>query len=908
MSQNHIIEIECPKCHRNGQFTVWDIMDTSTEPGLREKVFDGSAFVYTCPNCGKRLLMPYSSLYIAPSYQTAIFFDFNSPDDYDYHPLKLSHSTLIGLEGYTLRYVMGLNKLREKIQILEAGLDDVAVERMKYMIAHNSSSKFVGKNYDIFFDNADHDDKDGGEYGSITFTLVDDKGETYDGKFPIELYYEQCLAVKLDPRMRVDGCISVDSGWISRQFKSGHEDKKEIRYRRPMKKQGYYEVECGIKHNIQRPDGTLVLREWPQDVYDIDSSGFFIFGNTIARTKTTPTRYMRGIAHINGDVIFPPIFERVYEFDKENGWYGEIGTKPYILSQNGSVIDPEGTHLPQKIEIDDKSFLESLANWVLPGLQFFYRDTDAIDDASLYYQKGQTLRAGFFVDVTTKLLKPLHKARFIIASAHAALLFEMKGLVRENPDVERWNLTTLHFNSYFKVMDVYKTPSCTQVFLLHIPPSAALLLGDTDLNFIDQATGDKQFLSALARQSLDEKLRMDYHPRPFDETLCKRMEAPVGLDADMKPYPLAPAPESGEVAALSRLIHKLAKDEDIEYKTKIKDNFNWKGPKGTVCEGCIYTRGIPENATGCGRLFKKSFRERVIKGQCEFYKTSLGKPSLFEKKRIEETKKELERKSKQNGSFAVTLLKDFIREKLDGDMDKLKDYDLHSLKDDRKYGDSDFARADIVRAIASLVFGDVWPGLNFDAIDNYAYWPSVICDNTRLLGARILYLYYKGLESWGAPKALQDKALKYGKRYYSLGDIIVWPNKYNEKKSLTTYFQSYKFRGYMDQYLTAIYNVMISQQKVDLNLKALFYKNRKVMGQYQGADGFKRLVNALMLDDFVDADGKPLTVFPGVWSYMKGLDQQTYFKAVEQYLDFCDGFISRRADKMMIKLKAILLD
>lgn len=883
-------------------------MDTSIRPELRGKVFDGSAFVYTCPDCGRRLLAPYGTLYIAPRYQTAIFFDFYRPDDYDYRPLNLSHSTLVGLKGYTLRHVMGLNKLREKILILEAGLDDVAIERMKYMIAHNSSPKFVEKDHEIFFDNVDPDDKDGGEYGTITFSLVDYNGVTYNSKFPMELYYEHCLAVKLDSRMRVDGCVSIDNGWIGRQFKSDHEDKKEIRYRRPMKRQGYYEVECGIKHNIMRPDGTLVLKEWTHDVYDIDSHGYFIFGNTIAKTKTTPTRYLRGIAHINGDIIFPPIFEKVYEFDEENGWYGEIGTKPYILTQNGSVIDPEGAHLPQKIEIDDKSFFESLLNWVLPGLQFYYRDTDAIADASLYYQKGQTLRAGFFVDVTTKLLKPLHKTRFIIASAHAAQLFEMKGLVRENPDVGRWNLTTLHFNSYFKVMDIYSTPQCTQVFLLHIPPSAALLLGDTDFNFIDQVKGNKQSLTDLARQSLDEKLHMDYHARSFDDALCKRMEAPIGLDADMKPYPLAPAIESGEVAALSRLVHKLAKDEDIEYKTKIKDNFNWEGPKGTVCEGCIYTRGIPENGTGCGRLFKKSFRERVIKGQCEFYKTSLEKPSLFEKRRIDETKKELERKAKQDGSFAISLLKDFIREKLDGDINKLKDYDLHSLKDDRKYGDTDFARANVVRAIISLVFGDVWPGLNFDAIDNYEYWPSVICDNTRLLGARILDVYYKGLERWGAPKTLQDKALKYGKRFYSLGDIIVWPNKYSEKESLTTYYQSYKYRGYMDQYLTAIYNVITCQQKVDLNLKALLFKNRKAMEQYQEVDGFKRLVSALMLDDLVDADGKPKNVFPGVWSYMKGLDQYTYFEAVEQYLDFCDGFISRRADKMMNKLKTILHD
>lgn len=39
---------------------------------------------------------------------------------------------------------------------------------------------------------------------------------------------------------------------------------------------------------------------------------------------------------------------------------------------------------------------------------------------------------------------------------------------------------------------------------------------------------------------------------------------------------------------------------------------------------------------------------------------------------------------------------------------------------------------------------------------------------------------------------------------------------------------------------------------------------------------------------------------------MKGLDQQTYFKAVDEYIDFCNGFIPKRADKIIMKLKRLL--
>lgn len=346
MSQKHIIEIECLQCHRKGQFTVWDIMNTGENPCLRKKIFDGSAFTYRCPDCGMLQRVPYSTLYIDQRHGMALFFGHNRLDDYDYQPLDLSHFTLIGAEDYTIRLVIGLNHLREKIMILETGLDDVAVELMKYMIAHYSSPEISMRGWDIYFDHVNTDDKDAPKCGSITFCLVDREGETYSGKSPMELYNEHCLAVKLDPRMRAEGCICIDDGWISRQLKGPHKDSREVGYRKPMKKRGYYKVGSGVRHNIQLPDGSLVLKEWPHDIFEIDGHDFFIFGNTVP--KTSPTRYIRGIAHISGDVIYPPIFEHVRPLRSGKGWYTELDTAPYVLTLNGSIYDPEKRHLPQE--------------------------------------------------------------------------------------------------------------------------------------------------------------------------------------------------------------------------------------------------------------------------------------------------------------------------------------------------------------------------------------------------------------------------------------------------------------------------------------------------------------------------------------------------------------------------------
>lgn len=236
--------------------------------------------------------------------------------------------------------------------------------------------------------------------------------------------------------------------------------------------EGFYKIEQGAKKNIMRPDGTVVLKAWHNDVFKV-KHGFFLFSNTIRKSKNNPkTRYTYGLAHVTGDVIFPMIFDSADWLEKGDGIYAEINSKPYILTLDGSVYDPARDHLPQKINIDYKELFEKFANWTLPGLQFFYRDTDAPVVIDTTYHVGDVLRAGFFVDVTTKLYRPAHKTRFLIASAHAAMMCEIEELCQQNPDVKKWNLCTFHFNSYFKVMDVYEKDGVTQVFLLHIPAAA----------------------------------------------------------------------------------------------------------------------------------------------------------------------------------------------------------------------------------------------------------------------------------------------------------------------------------------------------------------------------------------------------------------------------------------------------
>lgn len=187
--------------------------------------------------------------------------------------------------------------------------------------------------------------------------------------------------------------------------------------------EGFYMVEKGARHNIMRRDGSLVLKEWPHRVWKV-RNGYFQIENTIRKTKTTPTRYVAGVAHVSGIIVFPMIFESVRFFDDSDDadMLAKKDGQPYII-HSGALYDRQKRHYPPKSEPDKQGkFFEQIVNWILPGLQLFYRDTDADIDVDRMYPVGKVLRTGFHTSVSTKLQRPAQKTRFLIATAHAALL------------------------------------------------------------------------------------------------------------------------------------------------------------------------------------------------------------------------------------------------------------------------------------------------------------------------------------------------------------------------------------------------------------------------------------------------------------------------------------------------------
>jgi hypothetical protein len=350
------------------------------------------------------------------------------------------------------------------------------------------------------------------------------------------------------------------------------------------------------------------------------------------------------------------------------------------------------------------------------------------------------------------------------------------------------------------------------------------------------------------------------------------------------------------------VIHPLAEDSDIEFKTEVDDNFPWKGIEGRVCDGGIFANTIIGKGDGCEKLAKDEFRENYIKGYCLHYRGPEDNESEFERREREKAEAVKEKEEKSSNVYALQLIKEFISEKLNGDIDKLREYNLSNLRDDSKYDGCDIPRSNIVKAIMSVVFSDVWPDLNVETMEHYKYWCNTMNQTLNLFGSNIMDEYFKGMEKFNPSAEQTQRAIHVAHIAYSIGNIWVLPNKatFDELRS------GPKYRGYMDKFLQGIYNVLTGQKELDKALQGILYRNRKLMVDYEGEEGFKKLITNLMLEDYVNSESKPKDLFMFIWSSMKGLERDEYFKAFDMFCSFCEEAIPKRANRIIEKLKVLI--
>ncbi|MBP5539922.1 MAG: CpXC domain-containing protein [Bacteroidales bacterium] len=122
----------CSRCRHEHEITIYKSINTAEDADMETRVLNGSLFMWTCPDCGCKNLVSYECLYHDPARKRMLWLLPRDKADTAEMDAIARHARSLG--GYTLRICPDLGSLIEKILILNAGLNDVAIEICKYVI------------------------------------------------------------------------------------------------------------------------------------------------------------------------------------------------------------------------------------------------------------------------------------------------------------------------------------------------------------------------------------------------------------------------------------------------------------------------------------------------------------------------------------------------------------------------------------------------------------------------------------------------------------------------------------------------------------------------------------------------------------------------------------------------------
>ena len=217
MSKMRTTKITCPKCGKEHDFTAWDSINTQLDPEFKEKARSGEIFRFVCPDCQAVTNVMYQCLYHQMEDKVMIYFIPNGPVDEAVRVLKRPMP-----EGfpevdlnYMKRIVTGLNDFKEKLKILDEGLDDKVVEIMKFalrgaMAANEPEHEILN----MYLDKAPGT----GRYFYVILKDEEPMALQYDQKL-----YDQ-IAEEFRSILKADHEVIIDQKWALSCMEKHHND------------------------------------------------------------------------------------------------------------------------------------------------------------------------------------------------------------------------------------------------------------------------------------------------------------------------------------------------------------------------------------------------------------------------------------------------------------------------------------------------------------------------------------------------------------------------------------------------------------------------------------------------------------------------------------------------------------
>ena len=206
----------CSKCGQQNTVTVYRSINIAENPELKDKVRDGSLFLWECPHCGQVNLARYETLYHDPAAKLMVWLIPEGEISETQMQAITMHTKAMG--GYTLRRVNDMGSLMEKVLVVDAGLDDVVLEMCKYVtkmemlqksIPAEQKDEFLAADFHFYRSEGDGD----GRVLTFMYALA---GQMLGVNIGWNVYQDCSGILERNPQIRPDeGFAKVDADWLS---------------------------------------------------------------------------------------------------------------------------------------------------------------------------------------------------------------------------------------------------------------------------------------------------------------------------------------------------------------------------------------------------------------------------------------------------------------------------------------------------------------------------------------------------------------------------------------------------------------------------------------------------------------------------------------------------------------------
>ena len=206
----------CPECGHKGEFKMYNSVNVTLDPKLKDRVLNGDIFDWTCPKCGESLSVRYNLLYHDMDNKFQIYY---SPTECE-RLNKIMNEMLAKYPGMrkTVRTVDSLNALREKIYVFEEGLNDIAIELSKLFLK-NVEKDSIEPNSELRFEQLIVYGKDMPKEQLLFRKIIDNQPQK--GMILLEKeYYDNFvkdLATNDNFKMH-NYCETIDEEWINKHI------------------------------------------------------------------------------------------------------------------------------------------------------------------------------------------------------------------------------------------------------------------------------------------------------------------------------------------------------------------------------------------------------------------------------------------------------------------------------------------------------------------------------------------------------------------------------------------------------------------------------------------------------------------------------------------------------------------